>query len=394
MKRGKSRFSGKLVGVVAVVAIVAGVVHFSGGSEASQAPTASTALPVAAKTMALEPAQLWSTFSGRLQPVASAEIRPEVSGRITKVLFQDGKAVRAGDTLFVIDPGPYEAAVAKAEADLASAKTSATFAALEQKRAGSMLKSKAIAQRIFDERANANRVAAAEVKAAEAQLKQARIDLDHAYVKAPITGRAGRVEITQGNLVQAGPGAPLLTSIVANDAVYADFEVDEQTYMQTIRNTADKRLEERRIPVELLLQGDKEHSYKGTIYSFDNRLDVASGTIRARARFANNDGALLPGMFVSVKLGGGGAQTLLMVPEKAVGFDQSKKFVYVINAENKAEYREVVLGDKLDANRIVLSGLSEGDRVITDGIMHVRPGTLVEATNAAEPKIVANVTQH
>ena len=257
-----------------------------------------------------------------------------------------------------------------------------------------MLKSKAIAQRIFDERANANRVAAAEVKAAEAQLKQARIDLDHAYVKAPITGRAGRVEITQGNLVQAGPGAPLLTSIVANDAVYADFEVDEQTYMQTIRNTADKRLEERRIPVELLLQGDKEHSYKGTIYSFDNRLDVASGTIRARARFANNDGALLPGMFVSVKLGGGGAQTLLMVPEKAVGFDQSKKFVYVINAENKAEYREVVLGDKLDANRIVLSGLSEGDRVITDGIMHVRPGTLVEATNAAEPKIVANVTQH
>lgn len=382
----------RAVGIATLVLLATGA-YFTTGSNASTTPAAPAAIPVVTQTMAESQVQIWSGFSGRLQPVNSAEIRPEVSGRITKVLFQDGKTVRAGDTLFVIDPRPYEAAVAQAEAELASARTNAQFAALEQKRAVSMVKSQAIAQRIVDERSNSSRVATAAVQSAQAQLKQARIDLDHAYVKSPISGRAGRVELTVGNLVQAGPSAPLLTSVVANDAVYADFEVDEQTYLQTIRNTAEQRVQERRIPVQLTLQGDADHPYEGTVYSFDNQLDVTSGTIRARAKFANKDGALLPGMFVSVKLAGGGNQAALLVPEKAIGFDQSKKFVYVIDDKNAVEYREVTLGDKLESNRIVLSGLNVGDRVIVDGVQHVRPGAVVDPKDINTVDTVADASQ-
>lgn len=382
----------RAVGIATLVLLATGA-YFTTGSNASTTPAAPAAIPVVTQTMAESQVQIWSGFSGRLQPVNSAEIRPEVSGRITKVLFQDGKTVRAGDTLFVIDPRLYEAAVAQAEAELASARTNAQFAALEQKRAVSMVKSQAIAQRIVDERSNSSRVATAAVQSAQAQLKQARIDLDHAYVKSPISGRAGRVELTVGNLVQAGPSAPLLTSVVANDAVYADFEVDEQTYLQTIRNTAEQRVQERRIPVQLTLQGDADHPYEGTVYSFDNQLDVTSGTIRARAKFANKDGALLPGMFVSVKLAGGGNQAALLVPEKAIGFDQSKKFVYVIDDKNAVEYREVTLGDKLESNRIVLSGLNVGDRVIVDGVQHVRPGAVVDPKDINTVDTVADASQ-
>jgi len=172
------------------------------------------------------------------------------------VLFEDGQSVKAGDILFVIDPRPYEAAVARAEANLASAVTSAAFAKVEFERAASIIASQAIPKRVYDERANTNRVANATVKMAEAALKQASLDLEHAHVKAPISGRASRAEITLGNLVQPGPGAPLLTTIVSNHSIYADFEVDEQTYIETIRDYANGRDGERRIPVQLSLHGD------------------------------------------------------------------------------------------------------------------------------------------
>ncbi len=255
---------------------------------------------VAVKTIKLEKVRIWSEFSGRLQAVDIAEIRPEVSGRITEVRFEDGDLVKAGDVLFVIDPRPYEAAVSRAEARVATAKANAEYAKLEMDRAANMIKTQAVAQRIYDERFNANEVAVASVKSAEADLKQAKVDLEHAYVQAPISGRAGRVELTVGNLVQPGVNAPLMTRIVANDPIYADFEVDEQTYLDSVRNVARNRNSEREIPVKLFINGNKEDVYKGTIYTFDNRLDVSTGTIRARAKFENKEGVLVPGMFVTV----------------------------------------------------------------------------------------------
>ena len=371
--------TGKWIAGVSALLILAGSAFYMAGSDNSVAATPENpAVAVVVQTLKPQKVRVWSEFSGRLQAVDSAQIKPEVSGRITEVLFEDGQEVKAGDVLFVIDPRPYEAAVAKAEANLASATTTVSYAKLEQDRASAMLKTQAIAARTYDERANAYRVALAAMKAANAELLQADLDLEHAHVKAPISGRASRAEITVGNLVQAGAGAPLLTTIVSNQTIYADFEVDEQTYMQSVRSVANAQDAERNIQVELTTKGDKAHVYKGSIYSFDNHIDAASGTIRARAKFDNADGALVPGMFVTVNLGGG-ENNVLLVPERALGFDQSKKFVYVVNEDNKVVYREVELGKQLQAQRIVLSGLQAGDRVIVDGVQHVRPDAVVDA---------------
>lgn len=367
------------------IAVASSALYHAGNSQASKADATGTvtAIPVSVETIKLRKVQVWSRFSGRLHAVDSAEIRPEVSGRITEVRFEDGRSVKTGEVLFVIDPRSYEAAVAKAEAHLATAKTNANFAKIEKDRASGMMKTQAIAQRLYDERSNTDRVAVAAVKVAEAELKQAKLDLEHAYVRAPIAGRASRAELTVGNLVQAGANAPLLTTIVANRTVYADFDVDEQTYLQSIRSVANDRAQERRIPVELTAQGDKEHRYKSTIYSFDNHINATSGTIRARAKFDNPDGALVPGMFVLVNLAGGTEDEALLVPTQALGFDQNKKFVYVVEPDNKVAYREVTLGKEVEAKRIVLSGLSAGDRIIVDGIQHVKPGVVVDAKELA-----------
>lgn len=385
MKRNLSYLS-----ALAMLVVAGGVYYASLDNGPVAAPTAPTApaVPVTVQTLAPQKIRVWSEFSGRLQAVDAAEIRPEVSGRITEIHFQDGQNVKAGDVLFVIDPRPYEAAVAKAEANLASAKTNAQFAKAEFERAEGMTKNQTIAQRVYDERANNNRMAMAAVKVANAEMLRADIDLDHAYVKAPISGRVSRAEITVGNLVQAGGNAPLLTTVVSNQTIYADFEVDEQTYMQGMRASANASEEERLIPVQLTVQGDKDHTYKGTIHSFDNRINTATGTIRARAKFDNKDGALVPGMFVTLNVGNSTDQQVLLVPDRAIGFDQNKKFVYIVGEDNKVAYREIELGKQVQAQRVVLKGLEAGDRIIVDGVQHVRPDVLVDAkeeTSATEP---------
>jgi multidrug efflux system membrane fusion protein len=341
----------------------------------------SPAIFVSARTVAPENVRIWSEFSGRMNAVDYSEIRPEVSGRITEIRFTDGQIVKAGDILFVIDPRTYEAAVAKAKADLVSARANAVLANSQLARAASLVKTQFVSRSTYDQRVSSRDVAVANVQVAEAALRQAEIDVDHAYVKAPIAGRISRPEITLGNLVQTGPGAPLLASVISNDGIYADFEVDEQTYMKSIHANAETRAQEQKIPVELTLEGDESHVYKGTIYGFDNRIDAGSGTIRARARFANEDGSLVPGMFVSVKLGGSIDSNALLVPERAIGTDQSKRFVYVIDG-GKAASHEVKLGAQVGGERIILSGLNAGDRVIVDGLQHVTPGATVQIQNA------------
>jgi len=358
--------------------------HYTNASaQPSEAPAVMPAIPVSVKTVSQDDVMIWSEFSGRLSAVDFAEIRPQVSGRITQVRFNDGQFVKAGAVLVVIDPRPFEAALAKAEANLATARTNADFASTEFGRAAALIKSQAIAQRLYDESANAKRVADAAILAAEADVKQAEINLDYAHVKAPISGRLGRVEITVGNIVEAGPNAPVLTSIVSNDGIYADFEVDEQTYVNSIRANADTEAEERKIPVVMTLQGDNARVYKGTIHSFDNRITTSSGTIRARARFDNKDARLVPGMFVSVRLASSATSSALLVPERAIGNDQSKRFVFVVGPDSKATYREVSLGQAVNRQRIVRSGLSAGERVVVDGLQHIQPNATVAPTEAS-----------
>jgi multidrug efflux system membrane fusion protein len=374
-----------LLGAVAVIALGVGAVALRHGPNADAAAQAAAPAPavVAVHTVTPQNVRIWSEFSGRMHAVDAAAIRPEVSGRLVEVRVRDGQTVNTGDVMFVIDPRPYEAAAAKAEANLATAQTNAGLARIELDRAARLVQTQAVSQSTLDQRASAERAAKAAIKAAEADLAQARLDLEHAYVKAPIAGRIGRAEVTVGNLVQAGPSAPVLTSIVSNDGIYADFEVDEQTYIKSIRAHAATSDKERQVPVELTVQGDTTNVYRGTIDSFDNAIDVSSGTIRARAKFANEDRSLVPGMFVSVRLASSADTTALLVPSRAIATNQSKKFVYVVGDDNKVVYREVSLGQQVDGQRIVLRGVEPGDRVIVDGVQHVRPDAIVQVREAA-----------
>jgi len=361
----------------------AGAVYYASQANAEQTPPEMTmAVQVAAQTVQEENVRVWTNFPGRLQAVDYAEIRPEVGGRITEVRFQDGQYVKQGDVLFVIDPRPYEAAVAKANANLALARTNAEFAQAEARRAEGLIGTQTIPKRVYEERVNANRVAQATVSASEAELNSVRLQRDYAYIKAPISGQASRAELTVGNLVQPGANAPVLTSIVSRDGIYADFEVDEQTYVESILK-ARQANGDVELPVEMTLQGNNGRVYHGIIDSFDNRIDTASGTIRARAQFANDDGSLIPGMFVSVKLASSGNDKLILVPDRAVSSDQNKRFVYLVGDGNKVVYREVHLGKNVADRRIVTSGLQPGDRVITDGIQHVFPDAVVEIKDSA-----------
>lgn len=369
----------KVVAALVVAGAGLAVWTFSHQQADAGAPAAGP-VPVQVAVVRPETARPWVGFSGRIAAVDYAEIRPQVTGRITEIRFHDGDRVKAGDVLFVIDPRPYQAAAAKAQGDLTSAIHNAKLAELELQRGQRLMAAHALAQENFDQRVNAAAVAKAAVTSAQAALEQARVNVDYAYVKAPIGGRISRAEITLGNLVSTTPTPPLLTAIVSDDGVYADFEIDAQTYLASVRKQAGAP-----VPVELAVDGDKSVTYHGVVSSFDNRIDSGSGTMRARASFANTDGALVPGMFVSVRMSGGVIDRALMVSEKAIGSDQNKRFVYVVGKGSTAEYREVTLGAEIDGRRVVESGLKPGDEVILDGLQRLMPGMPV----IAQAKIAA-----
>ena len=365
--------------VGAAIALAAGsVAKYTRDAQAKTAPAAAADLPVTVSRLEPQSVSPFAEFSGRINAVDYAEIRPQVSGRITEIRFHDGEHVNASDVLVVIDPRPYQAAVDKAQADLQTAINNAKFAKIERDRGSQLVKSNWLSQETFDQRTNADEVAKAAVQSAQAALESAQINLDYAYVKAPISGRVSRAEITLGNLV-GSPTAPppVLTSIVSDDGVYADFEVDQQTYLNSVDNYSQSHQEQQKIPVEVVVRNNGDRIYRGHIYSFDNRIDSGSGSIRARARFDNSDGGLIPGMFVTVRMGSGAINDALLVPESAIGNDQSKRFVFVVGDGNKAEYRSVALGPQVDGNRVVLTGLKAGDRVILDHLQRLAPGAPV-----------------
>ena len=362
-----------------VVAAFVGLIttRYTRDARASLPPTVA-GVPVSVGLVKPQSVHPFAEFSGRIDAVDYAEIKPQVTGRITEIHFKDGQHVDAGDVLFVIDPRPYQAAVDKAQADVQTAINNAKFAKAERDRGSQLIKNNTLSMETYDQRTNADEVAQAAISSAKALLETAQINLDYAYVKAPISGRISRAEITLGNLVGSPTTAPqLLASIVSDNGVYADFEVDEQTYLEAVRNYGQTQDEEQKIPVDVVVRGDDANAISGHIESFDNRINTGSGTIRARARFANSDGRLIAGMYVSVRMGAGMLDDALLVPESAIGNDQSKRFVFVVGEGQKAEYRAVQLGPQVDGNRVVLTGLKAGDRVILDHLQRLAPGAVV-----------------
>ncbi|WP_434628861.1 efflux RND transporter periplasmic adaptor subunit [Chromobacterium sp. CV08] len=318
----------------------------------------------------------WQSYSGRLEPVAQVDVRPQVSGAIAEVHFRDGELVKKGAALFTIDPRPYQAAVERLAAEMAAARARSVYAAAEQERARKLLADNAIAKRDFDARENAAREAEAGLQAARAALSAARLDLEHTRIAAPIAGRVSRAELTVGNVVAAGPGAPALTRLVSVSPMYAAFNVDEQAYLRYLRGAREKP-----VPVLMGLADEGGQTRRGQVASIDNRLDAGSGTIRVRARFDNPDGSLLPGLFARIRLGGGAPHAALLVPDEAVGTDQDKRYVLVVDAGNRVQYREVGLGAMQQGLREVSSGLKPGERIVIDGLQRVRPGEIVVPEN-------------
>ena len=341
---------------------------------------------VAVTVAVVEPRQtsLWDDFSGRLEAVNRVELRPRVAGAIQSTNFTEGELVKAGDLLFKIDPAPYAAEVDKAQAQLEAAKARVVFTASELERGAQLVGNNVVTRRDYDQRDNANREAIANVKAAEATLQTARLNLDYTEVRAPVDGRVGRIEVTVGNLVAAGTSSPVLTSLVSVNPIYASFDADEDVVLRAIGTIADssgKRGKLDQIPVEMSTSSGA--TVKGRIQLIDNQVNGQSGTIRVRATFDNADGRLIPGQFARVRMGQPKAQSLVMVDERAIGTDQDKKFVMVVGADNRALYRPITLGGSVEGLRIVTSGLKSGDRVVVNGLQRVRPGALVKLEVAA-----------
>jgi len=326
-----------------------------------------------------ESVTIWNSFSGRLSAVESSIIKPQVSGRITGIHFEDGQMVNEGDLILEIDTRPYKASVEEAQATLASAKSEDALATRELERAEKLLQEEAIAQRVYDERLNTAKQAKNKVLAAQANLTHAEINLDYAMVKAPISGKISRPELTKGNLVQAGPNAPVLTTIVSNHKVYAEFEVDENTYLNHVHAKATNKEAIQSIPVKLTV-GSGDIEYLGYIHSFDNQINTATGTIRARAIIDNTDGLLLPGMYANIQMANPDEMKTLIVPQSSIGTDQDRKFVYIVDDQNIVQYKQVKLGEKTEKGISIVSGLMGGERIIVKDIRKFKSGEKIQNT--------------
>jgi membrane fusion protein, multidrug efflux system len=365
------------VGIVTTIGAIASAVAVLAGPKAQATANQQPAMPVSVATVKESDVALWDEFSGRLEAVERVEVRSRVAGQVQAVHFREGMLVRKGDLLITIDPAPYAAEAERGEAQLAAAQARATNAQGEEARAERLWADKAISQREYEDRLNAMREANANVRAAKAQLEQARLNLSYTQVRAPISGRVGQLEITAGNLVSAGPGAPVLTTLVSVSPIYASFDSDEQVVVRALGSLpggSSARALIAKIPVRMGTSASDETPYEGHLQLIDNQVDAKSGTIRVRATFDNKDGLLIPGQFARIRMGRVQAARALLVSERAVGTDQNKKFVWVIGPDNKAQYREITLGASADGMRVVTSGLKSGERIVVNGLQRVRPG--------------------
>jgi len=383
MTRSSAFLSALAVPGALLVALVALNGCRSEATPATQPPAPQVSVAAALERDVTE----WDEFTGRLEAVESVEVRPRVTGYIESVNFSEGSQVRKGDLLFVIDPRPYRAELSRAEAELARAVARAELAASDAARSEKLVDIKAVSREEYDARINASREAKADVAAARAAVDAAKLNLEFTRITSPIDGRVSKAVVTAGNLVTGGSNAAtLLTTVVSLDPMYVSFEGDEQIYLKY--NELSRRGErassrDARNPVLMGLANEDGYPHHGAMVFVDNQVDPRTGTIRARAAFENKDGYLTPGLFARVKLLGHNSYHAVLVDDRAIGTDQSQKFVYVVDADNKIAYRPVKVGRLTDGLRIVQQGLQPGETVVVNGMQRIRPGVVVAPERVA-----------
>ena len=325
----------------------------------------------------------WDEYTGRMQAVESVEIRARVSGYLKRIAFKDGGKVKKGDLLFIVDPRPYIAQLHQASAELDRAKSRLDLARNDVGRAQRLLKEQAISEEEYDTRSKNLVQAAASVESAKATVDIAQLNVDFTEVRAPIPGRISRKLITEGNLVTAD--STVLATIVSVDPIHVYVDADERSVLKYRRLSIEGKRQSARdfkINVEMALMDEQAFPHHGYIDYVDPEVNPATGTIRARGVFANPDDLLGPGLFARVRVPGSGKYKALLINDRAIAMDQGKQFVMVVTQDNHAEYRPIQTGRLHDGLRIVTTGLTPEDWVITNGLQFVRPGIEVESTHA------------
>jgi len=348
---------------------------------AAETQAEAPAVPVTVAEVTSKKVALWENFSGRLEAVDRVQIRSRVSGTIQSVDFREGSYVKAGDLLFTIDPEPFETAVTRLDGQVALAKAQLDLAQLELDRGAKLIKNRTIPQSVLDQRQNTVLQAQANLRTATAALRSANLELGYTQVRAPISGRVGKIEITAGNLIAGGATSLTLTTLVSVDPIYASFNADEDLISELLaklpRDVGTMPPLDL-VPVEIETGNVSGKPVKGRLQLIDNEVDAASGTIAVRAVFDNPDGRLFPGQFVRVRMGEPLLEDKILVSERAIGTDQDKKFVYVVDDGNRVNYRAVELGRNAEGQKIVEQGLTPGERIVVNGLQRIRPGALVD----------------
>jgi RND family efflux transporter MFP subunit len=327
----------------------------------------------------------YGEYVGRFVAVSSVEMRARVSGTLESVHFKDGQLVKKGDLLFTLDRRPFQNTLDQAKANLQLARSNLTYAQADLKRAQQLVREKTITDQTFEQRAQAQRNAEAQVAAQEAAVRQASLDLNFTELRAPIAGRIGDRRVAPGNLVTGGTGGntTLLATIVSTDPIRLEFTFDEASFLRYERlanghGGQDIAARGASTPVKLKLIDEKDFTHSGRMDFVDNVIDRTTGTIRGRAEFANPDGLFTPGMFGRVRVPASPPHVALLVPDVAIGSEQVRKFVYVVDDKDTAQQKYVTLGPLLEGLRVITTGLSAEDRVIVNGMAKVRPGAKVK----------------
>jgi multidrug efflux system membrane fusion protein len=380
--------------VVLGLAAIAVVVLYSsvGHSHAKPQAAAPAALPqVQVAEVIHRPLREWQEFSGRLQAPNTVELRPRVSGYIDRVAFTDGARVKKGQLLFQIDPRPFQAEVERLVAERTRSVSDLELAKANRARAERLISAHAISREEYERQVAAEASAQGALGSIDASLQEARLNREFTEVRAPIDGHVSRAIITAGNLVTS---ASLLTTLVSDDPVYVYFDTDEQTYLRYAKAKREHAgAGTGGSDIYIGLVDEDGYPHPGQLDFIDNQVDATTGTIRARAALANPDGRYTPGLFARVRLIGGEDHDSVLIEDRAVGTDLSKKFVLTLTKDNHIEYRLVQLGPEINGLRVVTQGLAPNDVIVVNGLQHVRPGQSVAATRVAMSDAAGGLTQ-